>query len=654
MSKALFLSRDKNYKSHHGAAPSGTRIHFRICLPRDLSCSGAILVVQDDLANLDSFAGLFWCGLDSNPDYEWWECHYTFEKTSLYFYYFMINTPRGEKFLYRGWGSVAELHDSPLEDARWQQTVYSTGFKTPEWLSGGLIYQIFPDSFCQSHNDINENNIPYGRVIQSWDGLPHWQPDKNGKILNDHYYGGNLAGIIEKIPYLKRLGVTCIYLNPIFEAHENHRYNTANYEKIDPMLGNEDTFRKLCRDAKKHGMRIILDGVFSHTGDDSIYFNKRGRYNSVGAYNSPESPYYDWYTFQSWPDKYSSWWGIITLPELHETCPGVLEYFNGQDGITGKWIGKGALGWRLDVADELPDEFLDSLRISVKSADEDAVIIGEVWEDASNKCAYGKRRRYFLGGQLDTVMNYPFKDAILAYLTGADGAVLMETVQTILENYPPQVVSLLMNLIGSHDTARAINILGGADDSGHDRAWKAFHPINHKQYELGRSRLKLAALLQYTLPSVPSLYYGDEVGVTGYGDPFNRSAFPWPPENKDNDKNHADNVPINNASPNRDYALLDYYRNLGGIRRDVHCLKSGEFIPGHTAGRIISYIRKDDIDKIFVAVNAGDQSAEIPRPAGFDKGFPLLREDSCLQKYTCTDNSFCIPAGGYLVYYCRK
>jgi len=245
------------------------------------------------------------------------------------------------------------------------------------------------------------------------------------------------------------------------------------------------------------------------------------------------------------------------------------------------------------------------------------------------------------------VMNYPFKDAILAYLTGTDGEVLIETVMTILENYPPQVVPLLMNLVGTHDTPRAINVLGGADDDGRSREWRAAHPITPEQYETGWERLKLAALLQYTLPGVPSLYYGDEVGLTGHSDPFNRASFPWPPG-----ENGGDGVA--SRPPGDDGVLLGHYRNLGALRRDVHCLKDGEFIPGYTRGRVVSFTRRDDADKIFVAVNAGDEAAEIPRPDGFGKGFPWLRDEGRLPEYTCTDEAFTIPAGGFLVYYSKS
>ena len=256
------------------------------------------------------------------------------------------------------------------------------------------------------------NPFPDRTIREDWGGQPYWRPNERGEVTNSDYFGGTLRGIEEKLPYLKSLHVTCLYLNPIFEAHSNHRYNTADYTKIDPVLGTEEDFQSLCAAAGRLGIRVMLDGVFSHTGSDSVYFNRQGRYPQPGAYQSQQSPYFSWYHFISWPEKYHSWWGFETLPEVEETDNNYNKYINGRQGVVRKWLKKGASGWRLDVADELPDSFLDQLTEAAKEEKPDAVVLGEVWEDATTKESYGSRRRYLLGRQLDSVMNYPFRNAV--------------------------------------------------------------------------------------------------------------------------------------------------------------------------------------------------------------------------------------------------
>ncbi|MBQ6569194.1 MAG: glycoside hydrolase family 13 protein, partial [Clostridia bacterium] len=463
----------------------------------------------------------------------------------------------------------------------WQLTVYKEEFKTPDWLAGGVLYQIFPDRFYKSGKQ--HENIPADRKIhENWNDSPDWMPNELGKITNNDYFGGDLAGITEKLDYIKSLGITCIYLNPIFEAHENHRYNTADYSKVDPMLGSNEDFKTLCKEAEKRSIRVILDGVFSHTGDDSVYFNKKLRYPLNGAYNRTDSPYFNWYKWETWPEKYHSWWGISTLPEIIEETPSYLDFVAGEDGIAQKWLCSGAGGWRLDVADELPDVFLDNFRKAVKSTDPDAVIIGEVWEDATSKIAYGQRRRYFMGDQLDSVMNYPFRNAIFGFLKGGNGEYFLETVLSVLENYPPQVIRLLMNHIGTHDTERAITALAGESGFSRDRNWQNGRKLSEHQRRHGKEMLRLASLLQFTLPGVPSVYYGDEIGTEGYSDPFNRSTYDW---------------------ENQDCELIEWYKSLGNARK-LGCFTLADFIPVSCTGKIVSYIRPCSDESVFVAVNS--------------------------------------------------
>ncbi len=340
----MFNSRSRKYRDPTGAVGHGTPVHFRITLPRDLSCSAARLVVEQE-GRGTSVLDMFWCGMNGN-NREWWECHFTPEAPGLCFYYFEARTCRGIQRISRDSGGTAVFGGND----RWQLTVYDKDFTTPSWLEGGVMYQVFPDRFCASGQP--KGDIPAGRTIhETWGEQPDWAPNEQGVITNTDFFGGDLKGAMEKLPYLKELGVTCLYLNPIFESHSNHRYDTADYSKIDPLLGSEEDLTQLCAAAKKLGIRVILDGVFSHTGSDSVYFNREGRYPTQGAYNSQQSPYYPWYTFRQWPNSYDCWWNFDTLPNVNETNDSYNEYINGPQGIVRKWLKAGASGWRLDVAD---------------------------------------------------------------------------------------------------------------------------------------------------------------------------------------------------------------------------------------------------------------------------------------------------------------
>lgn len=597
----MFNSRSRKYRDPLGAVADGTSIHFRITLPRELSCSAAHLIIQREGGQIQVL-DLFWCGMNGNSQ-EWWECHFTPEEPGLYFYHFEVRTYRGSQRLSRGFAGDGIFGGNN----QWQLTVYDKNFKTPDWLEGGVMYQIFPDRFYKSQQP--KENIPSGRTFHSdWSQQPVWAPNEQGVITNTDFFGGDLRGIQEKLPYLKELGVTCLYLNPIFESHSNHRYDTADYSKIDPLLGNEEDFRSLCAEAKKRGIRVLVDGVFSHTGSDSVYFNREGRYPTQGAYNSQQSPYYPWYTFRQWPQNYECWWNFETLPNVKETEPSFNEYINGENGIIRKWLRAGASGWRLDVADELPDQFLDNLTAAAKAESPDAVVLGEVWEDASNKTAYGVRRRYLLGGQLDTVMNYPFRDAIFAFLLGGDPRNFAESVESIVENYPPQCLRLLMNHIGTHDTERALTVLGGEPAGNRGREWQAAQSLTPEQRDIALKRLRLASLIQYLLPGVPCLYYGDEAGMEGYRDPFCRGAYPWGREGKN---------------------LLQWYKGLGMLRaQEKAILGKGSYRTLYADGNLLAFERfvftEDARHSLTLVVNRSSRPQSILK-AGLDmEGGTLL------------------------------
>ena len=583
-----FDSRNPLYRNRFGSIAEGETLRLSLLLHKDACVHDAYLLIREDSDNeyptLRLTAGE-WIG-----DYRYYNGEITLSE-GLYWYKFFYTSAHGEFYVTKTGESIGCV---TAEGTDWQQTVYSSDFTTPDWLAGGIIYQIFPDRFYNSGAE--KVNIPEDRYIcDDWYKQPEYRQSGDKLRLSNDYYGGDLKGIEEKLPYLKSLGVTCIYLNLIFEAHSNHRQNTANYLKIDPVLGDEKDLENLVKSAENLGIAIILDGVFSHTGDDSVYFNKYGRYNTVGAYNSKNSQYFSWFKFNDYPNNYSSWWGISTLPETEENDLSFTNFITGENGVINYWLDKGVKGFRLDVADELPDGILDKIRLAVKRKSKENYLLGEVWEDASTKISYGSRRRFLRGKQLDSVMNYPFANAIIDFVKNGNGQNLVNTVMSVLENYPKPAVKLLMNHIGTHDTSRILTVLG-SDYTPNSREEQSRTFLSEQQYNTAVNRLKLAAVLQYTLPGIPSLFYGDEVGVEGYGDPFCRATYPWGKENKE---------------------LLDFYKSLGKFRRSNSAFKEGEFLPIFADDVVVSYIRSDGENSVLTAVNIGNESVWIRLPEKF-------------------------------------
>lgn len=572
-----YNSRYEYHKSIFGAVEAMQNIVFRIVLPRNFCCHHAHLVVRKD-GGAEQYINMQWDCMQGDSE-EWWKADFCPEEIGFYEYRFEYDTQWGTSRIFDAGDGIGKIRDS---GKYWQLTVYNKDFTTPEWLKGGLIYQIFPDRFAFSGT--KKTDVPTDRIIRvDREGKPYWRPDENGKVKNNDYFGGDLKGIEEKLPYLKSLGVTCIYLNPIFEAHSNHRYDTGDYTKIDPLLGNEEDFRALCSSAEKEGIKTILDGVFSHTGCDSKYFNEYGRYDTVGAYQSKDSKYYNWYKFKNWPDDYLSWWGIMLLPEVIEENPDFIEYITGENGIARRWLRLGASGWRLDVADELPDVFLNNFRKAVKAEKPDALVMGEVWEDASNKFSYGERRHYLLGGQLDSVMNYPFAGAVIDFVRAGSAETFNSRVSTIVENYPKQVLDVLMNHISTHDTMRAITALAGESCEYRDRFWQSTHSLNEDAYNTGIGLMKMASAMQFTLPGVPSIYYGDEAGMQGYKDPFNRCCYPWGKENNE---------------------LIEWYKKLGKIRKENACFVDGRLEILSAVAGCVAYSRKTEGNELLIIANS--------------------------------------------------
>ena len=609
-----FNSRDFRHKSIFGSIAAGDSLRLCVLMPRNFGCQRVTLVMHKD-GESDVYRDMYWCGMNGDNE-EWWDITLTIETSGLYFYHFIYDTPFGSGKIFLRSAGIGEFSPTGNE---WQQTVYEKSYETPDWVKGGIMYQIFPDRFNIGTNP--PKDFPIDRVIhQSTEETPVWEPDSNGKILNNDYYGGTLKGIEEKLPYLASLGVTMLYLNPVFEAHSNHRYNTADYSKIDSMLGTENDFRSLCKQAQKHSIKVILDGVFSHTGSDSIYFNREGRYGNKGYWNDPQGEYKDWFSVEE-NGKYKSWWGIDTLPETNEESDSFINYITGKNGILEKWLNCGASGFRLDVADELPDKFIDALSASMKSLSKDYFIIGEVWEDATNKISHGGRRRYLLGNQLDSVMNYPFASAIITFMRYGVAESFMESIVSVCENYPPQALNCLMNHIGTHDTARILTKLVNDSIEYKPRHIQASYSLTDDEYTKAKKLLKTATVLQYTLPGFPSVYYGDEAGVQGGSDPFNRSFFPWGKEDND---------------------LVEWYKKLGSIRSSLNCLKEGKFIPYSAMLSCVAYIRQSDSDKILVIANKNYHDIDYNLPEDFRFSKDLISGNTA-------DYSINIPAYGAVI-----
>ena len=529
MPNILFDSMSSRFKNPVGAVKAQSEVTFHIRTDLDVGfCEFQYNKID---SNIISSIPLSHIGNEGGNGV--FKVVFTPECEGIYFYRFKITTQSGRAlFLNRGESQQGVLEDNP--NVMWQLTVFEKEFATPDAFLGSTMYQIFPDRFFKSNEE--KKNVPTDRFLRSdWGGLPFFGVRENEPetFIGNDYFGGDLKGIEEKLPYLKSLNVSVIYLNPIFEAHSNHRYNTADYFKIDPLLGDDKDFISLTNAAHKLGMRVILDGVFSHVGDDSIYFNKKGRYDSVGAYQSFESEFREWFDFDNSAVGYKSWWGVPSLPETRENSPSFTEFICGENGVLAHWLSLGADGFRLDVADELPDEFLDAVRKRIKTEKRDALLIGEVWEDATTKHSHGYRRRYLLGKQLDGVMNYPFKNAILDFLTKKNAKLFLENIYAILNNYPAKALGCSMNFLSTHDTVRAVNVLSKIDFSSFDRPKQAVTELGETEYNNAVNLLKIAFTMLFTLNGMPCIYYGDEAGLCGWADPFNRMCYPWGNENID-------------------------------------------------------------------------------------------------------------------------
>lgn len=580
--------------SHLGALPWGTVINIELTVSRRIGASGAVLRICRDGAE-DVDIALDFCRTDNMRDVYCTSLDTKElcgnEQDGLFYYEFLLL--RGSHTLFTDSYNNKDFLLEERAGSRFHLLVYERDFQTPASFGRGVMYQIFTDRFFKGESEMARAiTVKDGAILnEDWkNGIPQFAENAGDPLKNNMFFGGNLWGVAEKLDYLASLGVTYIYLCPIFKAYSNHKYDTADYESVDEMFGGDRALENLITNAKERGIGIILDGVFNHTGDDSRYFDRYGNFGGKGAYTDPNSPYRGWYCFKNYPDEFESWWGIKIQPRLNHENDECRRYFTGEGGIIEKYIKKGIAGWRLDVADELSDEFLDELRVSAKAASGgEAIIIGEVWENAADKTAYGKRRRYFRGRQLDSVMNYPLKNAILSFCHWGDGETLYNTLTEIYASYPPSVCHKLMNLIGTHDTERILTALGrDENDEFLCNAEKAKKRLNKSRREHAIDMLKIAAAIQFTAYGIPSVYYGDEIGLEGYGDPFCRMPMPW----------HEINVKYRAE-------LLEFYRALGRIRREEKALDGGDFYVVRRGDSSIVYVREKEDCRIIVAANRG-------------------------------------------------
>ncbi len=571
-----FIYNPINDKTPLGVSQVGQKVKFNIKVSKFRSIGGVDFVLHKDGEGDKHFPMI----LDFvDEKYMHYSITRAFTSSGHHWYHFEAKCEDSSIKLIQG--NRLDIRESD-DDSDYLQLVIEKESKVSPSFRDGIIYHIFVDRFCRVGTPPVREGLT---LVDKWDTPVDYEYDSKGERVNHLVYGGNLDGIISKLDYLESLGVTSIYLSPIFEAHSSHKYNTADYSKIDDMFGGEVAFKKLLSETKKRGMNIILDGVFNHTGSDSVYFNKEGRYPNLGAYQSKDSPYYDWFEFQSFPDNYSTWWGIPTLPKTVEKS-GFGDYIAGKGGIIEKYLKMGVAGFRLDVVDELSNKFISTVHNTIKSVNSEAIIIGEVWEAAASKVAYSERKEYFLGSALDSVTNYPVKNAIIDFVKYGDTEHFVSIIRTIKDRYPRSIQNNLMNILGSHDTVRIFSKLISPDNKGEIKT----HVIGDEERKRGIPYLKMASLMQYTVLGIPTVYYGDEIGMTGGRDPFCRETYPWGEE---------------------DTEILEWYRFLGRLRKEYEVLREGELNILYAEDSAILYERFTFDDRLYIGINRGKDDFKI-------------------------------------------
>lgn len=551
---------------------------IQILLPRTLGVVSVNINIYDEsLSQIVQSIDCIWEDLEN--EYDIYNCLIDIKRLGigLYFFNFEINAQCGKVYGICD-GTDIKISDSPTERL-FQLSVSDFKYSVSEPLLGGIIYHIFVDRFNRGGEVKLKNDVI---MDEDWRVIPEFPAYPGAPLKNNHFYGGTLWGVIDKLDYISSLGVTSIYLSPIFDAASNHKYDTADYKTVDSMFGGDEALATLISKAREYGISIILDGVFNHTGSDSIYFNRYGNYDSVGAYQSEKSEYYTWYDFQAHPDKYTCWWGIDILPRIHPDKPECRSYFVGEDGVIAKYADMGIAGFRLDVVDELSDSFISDIKAILNKYNKQSVLYGEVWEDASNKIAYDVRKKYYLGSELDGVMNYPVRKGIIEFLTNSNSSELRYALTDVTNNAPKRVRDMQMNLLGTHDTIRILTALGGEKSQGRSNGYLSKKRMDDLERGIAKRRLRMAYTILATLPGIPTLFYGDEAGLEGYHDPFNRMPYPWGKE---------------------DVKLIDYYRKVGKMRKEYTVYKDGDFNLIYLENDLLIFERTDEKMAFVTVVN---------------------------------------------------
>lgn len=585
---------DATYEYIHNGRPAIStafeiteKSEITLYIPRSLAAGEVYLEVYDEAltAMIAQYRGE-WTSISDDNDIYTFDIDIKSLGTGLYFLRPRLSVFGDWRFGHKFGKKICFNTDYNLLGMM-QMTVCDFAYKEPKAILGSVIYHVFVDRF----NRGGDCPISDGArlVPGEWKVIPEYPEYPGAPLKNNTFYGGTLYGVIEKLDYIASLGVGVIYLSPIFEAASNHKYDTGDYMTVDRMFGGEKALNDLIDECNKRNIKLILDGVFNHTGSDSLYFNRYRRYKGEGAYQSKKSKYYSWYDFQNHPNKYTCWWGIEILPRINPDKKECGEYFIGDNGVIDKYSKMGIYGFRLDVADELSDDFIAKIKNRLTSNGE-SVLYGEVWEDASNKIAYNKRKKYYLGKELDGVMNYPVRVGIIDYICGKGIDKLRYALTDVTANAPDRVLHTQMNLLGTHDTPRILTLLGGVSPEGKTNAQLSTIRMTAEARAKAIKRLKAAYTILATLPGIPAIFYGDEAGLEGYSDPFNRMPYPWGDESEE---------------------LIEHYRNLGGIRSRNSVYKKGEFRLHHLNENLLVFAREKGSDSFVTIVNNSDKDIEL-------------------------------------------
>ena len=571
-----FIFNPINNKYPSGACANSTSVKYFLKINKFNSFEQVFFVMHKDGENDTKYS---MTRTYADEKYIQYEIEQKYDDAGFYWYHF--ECVRGDEVvtLYRDEFLDATSKSNNRYD--FLQLVYSEESHIAKAFHKGIIYHIFVDRFHRAGEVKTRNGL---NLIDDWNTPVSYEFDEQGERVNYNCYGGNFDGIIEKLDYLKELNVSTIYLSPIFEANSSHKYDIADYSKVDSMFGGRDKLIELINKAKELDIQVIIDGVFNHTGSDSVYFNKNGRYRTIGAYQNVNSKYYSWYKFDKYPDVYSCWWGIKILPETNENST-FFDYIAGKNGIIEKYMGLGIAGYRLDVADELSNKFLSAICKAARNINPEAIMIGEVWEDASTKISYDERKNYFLGGNLDSVTNYPMKNAILEYVKYGRVENLVNVINLIKDQYPVAIQNNLMNILDTHDSERALTYLGRPDDVSDRERYILSASDKLKAINL----LKLAVMLQYTVMGIPTVFYGDEVGIEGTKDPYCREPFPW---------------------DNMELSLLEFYQKMGRLR-DNKVLVDGVLNIKYAQDGVLIFERVKNDKKVLVVINRSEQEFDI-------------------------------------------